>query len=442
MLKTFTLMNKNTPVMDLEYDDELHVFTRIIGLRNPGHMPPGMMSGDGKPNRRTVNDWWKGRSIPASRRHINEICHASGHTNMLVLAEKCFGLSLSDRYWLNDPANPMEYKDINFFDNPFTEELGLITLGQSSASPRNLYSPNSTLNGDLQKKWTIREGTRMLVKAGSGMINQEPYNEVIATALHKRLLGPHDFVPYSLYRERRRTYCACPNMLGEDEELVPMYDLLQSHKKHSSENDLQFTERICRECGIEDPREFLSKMFACDFILGNSDRHWRNFGLIRNVETLEYTRMAPIFDTGHCLWCDTERLDSPSDYEYMAKPFGKDGMQPAKQLRLFHEYGWFDETMLDGFTEEARAILAQNPNLPEKRIGQIMKGIECNMEYAIQHIKVEQQSARRLPATPQPVNPPAKSPAGRRMPHGLDELLRQEMESDGHSRNDEDNPDL
>lgn len=225
-----------------------------------------------------------------------------------------------------------------------------------------------------------------MVKAGSGMINQEPYNEVTATALHKRLLDSQDFVSYHLYREQKRTYCACPNMLGEDEELVPMYDLLQSHKKLSSENDLQFTEQICQICGIGNSQEFFSKMFTCDFILGNSDRHWRNFGLIRNVETLEYIRMAPIFDTGHCLWCDTEQLILPVDYEYTAKPFGRDGMQPAKQLGLFHEYEWFVEAALNGFAEEAYAILAQNPNMSEKRIEQIIKGIQLNMEYVVQHV--------------------------------------------------------
>lgn len=151
MLKTLILMNKNTPVMSLEYDDELHAFTKIIDLINPEYMPPGMISGDGMPNRRTVNDWWKSRSIPASRRHIHELRHVSGYDNILALAEKSFGLSLSDRYWLNDPISSMKYEDINFFDNPFTEDLGLITLGQSSISPHNLYSPNSTLNGDLQK---------------------------------------------------------------------------------------------------------------------------------------------------------------------------------------------------------------------------------------------------------------------------------------------------
>ena len=55
-------------------------------------------------------------------------------------------------------------------------------------------SPNSTVGGDLNKKWTILNGVRMLVKSGTGFVNQEVYNEVIATHLHKRLLADTDYV--------------------------------------------------------------------------------------------------------------------------------------------------------------------------------------------------------------------------------------------------------
>lgn len=79
----------------------------------------------------------------------------------LELAEKSFGLSLSDRHWINDEANPKSWDKINFFDNEFSDDLGFPTLGQDSAgsSPNtpeyasvNFTSPNSTLGGDLLKK--------------------------------------------------------------------------------------------------------------------------------------------------------------------------------------------------------------------------------------------------------------------------------------------------
>ena len=71
----------------------------------------------------------------------------------LALAEKNFGLSLSDRYWINDPENPQKWEAINFFDNDFTDDLGFLTLGQNSSSDNpNLMSPNSTVGGALSKK--------------------------------------------------------------------------------------------------------------------------------------------------------------------------------------------------------------------------------------------------------------------------------------------------
>jgi len=41
-------------------------------------------------------------------------------------------------------------------------------------------------------------------------------------------------------------------------------------------------------------------MFLVDYIVVNFDRHMKNFGVIRNVETLKWERVCPIFDTGEC----------------------------------------------------------------------------------------------------------------------------------------------
>ena len=79
----------------------------------------------------------------------------------LELAERNFGLSLSDRCWIDDTSAPQRWADINFFDNDFSDDLGRLTLGQdSSASVErpdyahvNLTSPSSTVGGDLRKKW-------------------------------------------------------------------------------------------------------------------------------------------------------------------------------------------------------------------------------------------------------------------------------------------------
>lgn len=385
MEKMMTLYNKDHPVLRTVYDDELHRFIKITDIYDLRYAPPAILDYKGTPSRKDFNDWWEHRAIPASRNHLEKDFPYLGST--LFLTEQNMGLSLSDRYWVTDRTD-ISWRDVNFFDNPFTEDLGFITLGEKQQShdlSENMFSPDSTLNGDLQKKWTVRGRKRFLLKAGSGPFYQEPYNEVAASLLHQMILSDGDFVAYELYKG----YCACSNMLHEDEELIPMYDILKNAKKPNHLSDYQFCVELCEKCGIatKDVVTHLEKMLTCDFILANHDRHYRNFGLIRNVETLKYVRLAPIYDTGSCLWHDKITLDKPNDYRYIAKPFGRDGMVPKDQLKLFHGYTWFDERKLDGFTRKAAEILRKDPLLSKVRIDKIMDGLERNIEYVTDYIR-------------------------------------------------------
>lgn len=61
-------------------------------------------------------------------------------------------------------------------------------------------------------------------------------------------------------------------------------------------------------------------MLAFDFIINNNDRHYGNFGFIRDVESLKYISMAPLFDNGNSLWYNipTEHISLRND---TSKPF-------------------------------------------------------------------------------------------------------------------------
>ncbi|WP_302233988.1 HipA domain-containing protein [uncultured Adlercreutzia sp.] len=50
----------------------------------------------------------------------------------------------------------------------------------------------------------------------------------------------------------------------------------------------------------EQAEECLAKMIVCDSIVANTDRHLRNFGLIRDIHDLAW-RFAPLFDTGNAV---------------------------------------------------------------------------------------------------------------------------------------------
>ena len=380
----FWLMNKDYPVLEFAYDLESHIATRIVKVLDAAHAPLGLFDERGRMSKRDLNYWWRHRAIPASREQVERLLENLRLDSTLELAERNFGLSLSDRYWINDVDAPQRWEDVNFFTNDFSDDLGILTLGQDSSASMerpdyarvNLTSPNSTVGGDLRKKWKIIDGRRVLVKSGVGAFNQEPYNEVVATELHRRLLEPGTYTEYYLLTEDRRVYSACDNILRDDEELVSAYDLIRRRKQSSNESDLMFYVRCCEELGIHDVMDGLARMFACDYVLANRDRHWRNFGVMRDVETLRGTRLAPIFDTGACLWSDVPQLELPIDFKYTAKPFKYDGMRPYQQLRLFEGHlGWVSERVLADFCDCMGDVLSKNPNIAPARLDAIVRKV-------------------------------------------------------------------
>ena len=388
----FVLMNKNTPVLAFDYDMARHEAVRITRTESLAHAPLGMVDRRGEVSKRELNYWWRHRAIPASRAQVSRLLGNLKLESTLVLAEKSFGLSLSDRYWINDEDDPKTWDEINFFDNGFSDDLGFLTLGQDSAgtSPASpdyarvdLSSPNSTLGGDLLKKWKIVDGKRVLLKAGVGFVNQEPYNEVAATDLHARLMQPGEYTPYWLFADGRRVYSACDNLLGPDEELVAAWDVIRNVKQPNNLSDLAFLVKCYEDLGLDGDMvtEQLAKMFACDFVTANRDRHYRNFGVVRNVETIEVTRLAPVFDSGSCLWSDAELLEAPIDFEYIAKPFKLRGMRPADQVQLFKgHFGWLDPAALEGYPERVAEILGSNPNITERRVRTVADQVRKNVE--------------------------------------------------------------
>ena len=48
----------------------------------------------------------------------------------------------------------------------------------------------------------------------------------------------------------------------------------------------------------------MENLFILDYLMLNNDRHLKNFGIIRNVNTLKWEKVAPIFDTGESMQCD------------------------------------------------------------------------------------------------------------------------------------------
>ena len=97
-----------------------------------------------------------GACHPASRQGIRRALDELGVATAQSLLEKCLGLSLSDQYWIRPAGSALRWSEVNFFEHPFSDDVGNILFGRgSSGDPVSLMSPDNTSDGWLKKKWTI-----------------------------------------------------------------------------------------------------------------------------------------------------------------------------------------------------------------------------------------------------------------------------------------------
>lgn len=351
----YTLMHKEIPVLDLDLDEATGSLRRLGTVYHPAHLPLGTTDKKGQADRRALNAWWIDRSIPASRSGVRQALETLDLPDPHLLLVRCFGLSLSDQYWVKPLGRDLSWASINFFDNPFSEDIGDVLLGKPPHSAAiDFCSPDNTSDGFLKKRWKILNGKRCLLKAGSNPFLQQPFNEVIASLLAETLGIPH--VPYTLLWDDGLPYSVCEDFITPDTELVSAWRVMQSFPKDNSTSVYRHYLNCCAALGIPDMAHAVNQMIVLDYLIANEDRHQNNFGLIRDANTLAWLGAAPIFDSGSSLGYDKLAPQIRSLRFAECKPFKK---THDEQLKLVTDFTWIDFAALEGIEPKIKAILDQ-----------------------------------------------------------------------------------
>ena len=328
------LMNKNTEVLVAEYNTVSKFFDRIIEVKNIDYAPYILKSFyikddiNDTPFRTNLSEWFRGRGIPSWRDKLDLLLHRLDISAPTELLDKAFGLSLSDQYWLKPFNSDIKYDDINFFDNDFDYaeflEASLSLNSKIVKKETSLITPNNTTDGMLKKAWIIEDGTRYLLKGGYKNEILQPFNEVLASMICDKLGFNH--VPYTLDVYKDTVVSKCPCFINKDTELITAYQIRDDMKRHDNTDDYEEYIKKLEENGISNAREKIENMYILDFLIMNEDRHLNNFGIIRDVNTLKWLDVAPIFDNGMALnipyYDENEVIISGNGrFFYEVKPF-------------------------------------------------------------------------------------------------------------------------
>lgn len=306
-MSDFMLMHKDIPVLDCRFSDGYLIETgRVYEYE---HIPVGCMNMLNRVDSNLIRAWWDSRLIPATRANVKAIQSSLRNVSLQSLSQVNFGCNLSDQYWIKPIGSDLQYRDVNFFENDFRSDLNGILLGADKADDvSDFFTASCSTGGDVPKAWIIHHGERVLYKSSGTAFGQEPYNEVIASQLNDELGINH--VPYRLMQFKDVRCSVCPCMIDVDHEIVTAHEIVRANRPlgASASGDVGLYMQFVKSQRL-DIRKSISNMAISDFLMRNTDRHWGNFGLIRNVNTLKYERIVPLFDYGNSLFHNSVHVD-------------------------------------------------------------------------------------------------------------------------------------
>ena len=345
-------MHKNIAVMDLELDEVTGSIRKNGKVYSEEHIPVGVPVRKGTADRAALNDWWSDRCIPASRSGVKQALLLLDVSNTKMLISRCFGLSLSDQYWVKPEGSELDFHDINFFENPFSEDIGDVLMGKAKKLENfDFSSPDNTSDGCLKKRWKIINDRRCLIKGGSNPFMQQPFNEVAACIIMEKLEIPH--VNYTLLWDDGVPYSVCEDFITPNTELISAYRVMQTKKKDNKTSVYRHYIDCCESLGIADIAHSVDRMIVLDYLIANEDRHQNNFGLVRDADTLRWIGAAPIFDSGSSFGYDKLATQIRSGKGVECKPFKKTHEQ---QLQLVTSFDWIDFDRLKKTPQEIKAV--------------------------------------------------------------------------------------
>lgn len=179
-----------------------------------------------------------------------------------------------------------------------------------------LLSKSNSL-GNQQKWRNIHDGSFIKGALFNCVEWRDYLSECIGSAIASQIQLPG--FRYAEYEECTYTLngkeykgCWSPNFLREGESLITLFSAMQKHvidweaKDSIAELYAQLSNIFLQATG-KLQTEYLSALFAIDFLIGNTDRHLRNFALIKNSITNE-VYPAPAFDFGMGLFQGSYQL--------------------------------------------------------------------------------------------------------------------------------------
>ncbi len=289
-MKTYQIMHKNKIVAEISEHGIVHIF-------DVQFMPYGLYLEEGTEGdfddcfNNLVNfyAWLASRILTLDRKYAKEILNSIGATQATTDKERALfaikykALSLTDVFWIREKGDNISFEKINLFDNHLSNAFIDVSLrGRQLTVTGTEFDADIATAGLYPKAWVRTEEGFVLYKDGGADTVKKEY---LASQVASCFEVPQ--VSYKLKKYAGKYVTESKIITSKERSIVSVSDwnimLINQDKDFISE-------------AIALDKQGYYMMNIIDYLVGNTDRHWANWGVLVNNRTNKPIRLYDLMD--------------------------------------------------------------------------------------------------------------------------------------------------
>lgn len=239
--------------------------------------------------------WCASRVLTLDRKYAKEILRAIGAQQAVtdkdraMIAVYYHGLTLTDVYWIRAAGEKVQFSDLNLYNHSLSDAFADVSLRGKDITLQNsellvvkdVAGDVGTL-GVAPKAWIRKNDEFFLLKDGDE-------RDVEAELLASKIVGCFDidYVPYEEDSFDGLKVSKCKIITSVDRSIVP-YEFIDVYCVNRELNKLEFV--------LKKDSYSYYMMNIIDYLIGNTDRHWGNWGFFADNSTNKLQGLYSLMD--------------------------------------------------------------------------------------------------------------------------------------------------
>ena len=290
----FTIMHKDRKVAAIREDGTCTIYA-------PSFLPYNLYLEEADDLDTRLNNlnnfyyWWSSRVLTLDRKYAKEILSSIGAKQAVtdrdraVITISYHGLSLTDVYWIKLNRENVSFDDLSLFRHSLSGAFANVSLNGRSLTVQNaeLLKPGDaagdiSTQGVAPKAWIREDGSFFLLKNGD---ERDVKAELLASKIARCFRA--ESVAYEPSTFEGKPVSRSRIITSEEESLIPMEAVDVYCVNYELDRDAFVLKKDAYSYHM---------MNLIDYLVGNTDRHWGNWGFLVNNDTNKLEKLYPLMD--------------------------------------------------------------------------------------------------------------------------------------------------